>query len=418
MFNKIVKKLFPGERPTWQLWALIVVLVSVFGLLAGLGGQMLGNQILWRYSAGNQQLVELNNSFYELLSKYNFLGTADQPGAWELVIRRPESAAGLTAVNQVEAGALQSSLKQGTVTFFNKAKVASRDPLAAVYRPSEALGRGFILTTDGWLVTTSQVLSGSLQSQVAVGADGVAYKLEKIIRDPLTSAVLVKIAANNLPLLNLGEEKLSPIGGALVALTADGGVKVATIENNDYRPANKSLSDLAVSSESLSEYYLAGSAWDNVLPGEPTVDQNGRVNGLTATVAGRQMILPLFNFQKQISQALKQGKFVRAKLGVDYLNLAQINLDSLAVKALAGRRAGALIYSNSAYGRAGVKPGSPAAAAGLLVGDIILQVEGEKVGQPKDLSQLIQSYNADQEIELTIVRSGEEKKVKVKLGEL
>lgn len=405
------KKLFHQESQNrrWMVW--LVVAVIFLGFLAGIGGEIFARSFIFDYLASDAQIVELNNNFYELLSKYNFLNKADKLGPMEIVIRRSETVGNLT-VKQVEAGNFLESLKSGTVTFFKAKKEVSQDVLLTAYQPREALGRGFILTNDGWLVTTSQVLLSVKGDYVAVTSKGEVFNLEKIIVDLLTPAVYAKISANNLSVLNPIKKGVVPLGQELLALDEDGGLMSSLVRSNYYREFG-SLADAVVSSDRLDSYYLPNVDWQNLLPGEPLVDRGGNVWGLVFAGEKQKLILPLVNFGNQNDEVLKDGKITRVKLGLDYLNLSSLLINRQVVKKYADLNRGALVYANAALGFSGARKNSPAAKGGVLAGDVILKVEGEEINSTTSLSQLIQSYNPGDQVELTIWRDGQEIKQKV-----
>lgn len=411
------KNLFHREDKNGGLIIWAVAAALVVGLLAGIGGELLARNYILDYLSSQTQFTELSNTFDQLLAKYNFLTKEKQSGPLEIVIRRPDAGSGLQVSDQVTAGNFLESLKQTTVTFFPENKDGGKDLLLSAYQKQSALGRGFILTSDGWLVTSSQVLPNAKGSYVAVTAKGEVYQVEKMVADSLTPAMFVKIAVNNLPVLNLTKSADLSLGQTLAVLDADGGLRFSRLENIYFRPG-KQLADEVASSDKLDNYYVQSDQFDNVFFSEPVVDSGGGAVGLMVGVGSQKLILPLDNIRSQFAGVLKEGKVVRVSLGVDYLSLEQLAINPAVNSSYKNFNQGALIYSNARLGFAGVKKGSPAVIAGLLASDLILKIDGEQINDGNNLSTAIQNYHVGDEVELTISRAGQEMKLKVKLAEL
>jgi S1-C subfamily serine protease len=385
------------------------------GFGAGILGEIFARSFIFSYLADAEQITELNNNFYELLAKYNFLNKEEQEGPLEIVIRKSQADSSLAATGKVEVGNFLESLQQGTVTFFTEKKVSGKDILLTAYQRSEALGRGFILTNDGWLVTSNQVLTNPKNNYVVVTAKGEVLKIDKIIADPLTPIVFTKVNINNALVLSLANKEPMAVGQMVVALDSEGGVHLSKVENNYYREVNRPA-DLVTSSDLLDNFYLLADSLKNISLAEPIVNDQGRVVGVVVNHKENFLVLPLQNFSSVIDQVLKTGKISRVKLGVDYLNLQRLIIDREVTDVYKNINRGALIYSNAALGVAGVAKDSAAAKAGLAVGDVILKVEGEEINQNVSLSQLVQDYKTGEEIELTVWQKGKENKVRVQLN--
>jgi S1-C subfamily serine protease len=413
MFKNLFHHQAEGKAKNLTVWFLVLILVLGFG--AGILGEIFARSFIFSYLADAEQITELNNNFYELLAKYNFLNKEEQEGPLEIVIRKSQADSSLAATGKVEVGNFLESLQQGTVTFFTEKKVSGKDILLTAYQRSEALGRGFILTNDGWLVTSNQVLTNPKNNYVVVTAKGEVLKIDKIIADPLTPIVFTKVNINNALVLSLANKEPMAVGQMVVALDSEGGVHLSKVENNYYREVNRPA-DLVTSSDLLDNFYLLADSLKNISLAEPIVNDQGRVVGVVVNHKENFLVLPLQNFSSVIDQVLKTGKISRVKLGVDYLNLQRLIIDREVTDVYKNINRGALIYSNAALGVAGVAKDSAAAKAGLAVGDVILKVEGEEINQNVSLSQLVQDYKTGEEIELTVWQKGKENKVRVQLN--
>ncbi|MFA5358303.1 MAG: PDZ domain-containing protein [Patescibacteria group bacterium] len=411
------KKIIPNDKSLKRTIVLSLVIALVFGLAAGIVGQIFAQKFIFNYLGESDELVKLNNNFYDLLAKYNFLNQENSDQSLEIVIRQSQNNQEANSVaRQVTVGGWLDGLKQSTVNFFQYREVSSKDVLLSAYRSEDSLGRGVILTNDGWIITTKQVLSKTKGQYVAIGEKGDVYEIEKIITDPMTPVAFAKVSASNLVVLGFDKKiNVSP-GQTVLALDKNKGIKTSLLENINYR-ANKTNKDLIESAEILDSYYLPESDFEKVALGEAVTDQNGKLIGLVYALDGENVVLPLLNFSNKIDEALKNGKISRVKIGISYLDLGQMMINPEVEKKYQGLRRGVLVYKNISLGAIGVEKGSPAQKAGLQIGDVILKVEGEEINSENIFSRMIQEYGVGTVVELTVWREGREERINVTLEE-
>ncbi len=150
--------------------------------------------------------------------------------------------------------------------------------------------------------------------------------------------------------------------------------------------------------------------------GGPLINTRGEVIGInTAMASGAENIsfaIPINQAKRDIEQVKSTGKIVYPFLGVCWTSInEQVQKDlNLPVSE------GALVKSGTGCTTA-ISPGSPAEKAGLKEGDIILEINGEKLTTENSLSKFIQKYNPGDKITLKILRSGQEKNLEATLGE-
>lgn len=385
---------------TNRLIILVVGLAVVVGGASGVVGELITRGWLLQAVANTPQLADLNNQFYTLLSKYQLINTrSDQP--LEVVIRRAGAATGLQVITQVASGGVGETARQGTVTFYPARTTTTTDPLAAAYQAEDQLGHGVIITNDGWLVTTRQVLP-RLAGQVAVTTRGDSYVIDQIVTDPLTEFVLVKIAAANLPVVTLAKT-LPAVGSGYFTLTGTRGFTALTVTDQHRRRSGRP----AYSTERFDEYVQLTDA-AALTPGRPVFNDQGGVVGLTVAVEGALVVRPLANLSPQVEQAFTAGQISRPQLGVDYLLLDQLAFPPTASLPYQQLRRGALVYRNTRLATVGITTGSPAAAADIRVGDVILKVDGMEVTSDQPLTDLIQTYRVGDDVTLTLWREGGE----------
>jgi len=387
------------------------------GFISGVVGELFARSFVFDYFSETEEIVQLNNIFYELLSKYNFLTKTEEDGPLELIIRRPQVEGNLSSVDQIEVGNILENLKHGTITFYQHQKPTSQDLLLSSYQKTDALGRGFVLTNGGWIITNNNVLFGKQNRYVAITNDGRVYEVKELIQDTLTPVVFAKIETSNAPVLGLAKKEKISSGQAIVTLDDRGGVKISRVENSYYRRIAGNR-DLVISSDELDNYYLPSDSFENVFSGEVVIDKGGKVIGSIVEENGQKLILPLINFENRIDEVLRDKDFFRVGLGVNYLNLSQLTINPEVSQEYQSLNRGALIYESKSLGVDGIQKGSPAEKAGLKSGQVILKVEGEEINNNTSLSQLIQEYKAGDEVELRVWQNGEEKSIMAVLESL
>lgn len=408
MFSK-----FSGSGSgTRSVFIASVIAAAVIGFLAGMGGQLVGRTLLLDTVLEQSDLVALNNTFLSLLEKYRLVATSPSDQPLELVIRRT----GETAVGarQVIAGSLIESLEGGTVTFYRSRK-AGTDVVATGYRPADAVGRGFVLTSDGWLVTTAAVASEG-QSLVAVRAAGDVATVEKVVTDPLTSLVFVKVSARSWPVVSFAREDRVVVGGAAVALV-DGGLVSGTLENTDLAWGETARSGVR-STDRLDTLLGVSASLGRAAEGELIVDEQGSAIGVVTHRGETTAVVPVALIRNQLDSITRTGVVARVSAGMSYVLLGRdVTLDPSAgdVSMLVG---GALVYRSTTVGAAGVVRSGPAATAGIVAGDVILKIDGEVIDAKHDLARVIQSYQPGTTVNVTLWRAGAEQTLPLTLTAL
>ncbi|MCX6741392.1 MAG: S1C family serine protease [Candidatus Parcubacteria bacterium] len=269
------------------------------------------------------------------------------------------------------------------------------------YTPQEALGNGFALTNDGWLVFNKKLFVSSQKKYVAIAGQTIS-PIDKIIFDQMTGAVFVKSSLPGLtPLKIAKQEDLTP-GQEVIIFAPDGSVVVNQISLLNYRPYQQS-SDLIRSTDQFDDYILLASPVDPQFIGSPVIGLDKSVIGLAA---GNNLVGPCYQFNNIISSVLANKSITRPYVGLNYLNLSDVATLDPALKIF---NQGALVWGKPA-------PGSPAAQAGLLDQDLITKADGLPLNQIYNLRDIIQGHHPNDTIEITVARQGVEKTIKLILG--
>lgn len=277
-------------------------------------------------------------------------------------------------------------------------------------------GTGFIITSDGLVVTNKHVVADEKASYTVFTQDGKNFDAKIKAKDPFNDLAVLKIDANSLPVVELGDSDRLEIGQQVVAVGNALGEFQNTVTTGVISAKERKIE---VEDGSALEGLLQTDAAIN--PGNsggPLVNLKGQVVGINTAVAAKGIAegigfaLPINTVKTALDGVKKTGKIKRPYLGVRYLPVTK------EVKEAADLSVdfGVLVYSDSPRAPA-VAPAGPADKAGILKNDVITQINNERIDEKKGLSRLIQQYQPNEEVELIIIREKREFKLKVKLGE-
>lgn len=281
-------------------------------------------------------------------------------------------------------------------------------------------GTGFIVTSDGLIVTNKHVVSSDQTAYTVVTADGKKYDGKVLARDPLNDLAILSIDAKGLSTVEFGDSDDLQVGQWVVAVgnalaQFDNSVTVGVISAK-----NRQISagdSTGTSTETLSELLQTDAAINSGNSGGPLVNLKGQVIGINTAVAsnaqGIGFAIPINQIKNAIdfSTVRKTGKIVRPYFGIRYI---QITPD-IAKRADLAIDYGVYVYSSSSLQPA-VVTGSPADKAGIKAGDIITEVDGVKINDQRTLNSILLKYKPGQEVEIKYVRGKDEKTTKLTLG--
>jgi len=323
---------------------------------------------------------------------------------------------GLTA-NQIY-DADQAGVVEITVTTKGS---ASANPFGPSSGASQAQGSGFVLDTDGNIVTNEHVVAGADSVSVKL-ADGTTSTAKLVGSDPSTDLAVIKVdaPANSLHPLTLGDSSKVEIGDAVVAIGSPEGLQntlttgvVSALHRQITAPNNYTIDD-AIQTDAAINHGNSGG---------PLFNAYGDVIGVTSQIQsqgggneGIGFAVPSNTVKSITTQLIASGKVEHAYLGVGIASIPTSAKSQLGVT-------GAAVTQ--------VRTGSPAADAGLKAstgtttvggesypsgGDVITKVDGKAVGSAAELQQLIDAKKPGDKVTLTVVRAGQTRTVDVTLG--
>ncbi|MBI4836129.1 MAG: trypsin-like peptidase domain-containing protein [Candidatus Abawacabacteria bacterium] len=281
-------------------------------------------------------------------------------------------------------------------------------------------GTGFIISTDGYIITNKHVVSDKSASYAIFLNDGTEYKAQLLDTDPLNDLAVLKIEGSNLPTVELGDSNKIEIGQTVVAIGNSLNEYRQTVSKGIVSGLNRTIKASDESgrrSESLEGIIQTDAAINPGNSGGPLVNLQGQVIGINTAIdrSGQSIgfALPI-NDAKFIVESIKtSGRVVRPQLGVRYmiLNKTIAKANQLPVEY------GALIIRGDQATELAVLPGSPADKAGLVENDIILELNGQKIDEKNNLAKSLQKFKPGDNVNLKVYHRGEEKMYTVTLNE-
>lgn len=312
----------------------------------------------------------------------------------------------ITVTQDIRLADLAKDLRpQIAKIFLAKKTTASGETTALldqIYAPQEALGNGFILTNDGWFVFAKNSLI-DLKKNYVIILDNKILSVEKMASDPVSKIVLVKTTASDLVVAKMANREEINIGQQIITLNAGGDLNLTTIGNVHYREIKKT-EDLIRSTDHFDDLVLLEKELSEKLIGSPIFTLDKSVAGI---LVAKNLMMPSTQFANIIPLILQDKQIMRPYLGLNYLSLSEA--PGLTDPRFKDFNSGAIIWGLPVKN-------SPAEKAGLQKEDLVTKIDGLPINDQYNLTELVQDHQIGDTVELTIVRDGIEKNIKIILG--
>ncbi len=273
-------------------------------------------------------------------------------------------------------------------------------------QPSASLGSGFIISSDGYILTNAHVVDGANVVTVKL-TDKREFHAKVVGADKQSDVAVLKIDASDLPTVKIGDPRQSKVGQWVVAIGSPYGFD-NTVTSGIISAKSRSLPN-----ENYTPFIQTDVPVNPGNSGGPLFNLQGEVIGINSMIysqtggfQGLSFAIPINEAIKVKDDLVKTGHVSRGRLGVAVQSLNQTLADSFGMK----QPQGALVSSVDSNG--------PAAKAGLQPGDVITAVNGTPVTDSADLPSQIASIKPGSTADVQVWRDKASKTVKVTIGSL
>ena len=289
------------------------------------------------------------------------------------------------------------------------------DPFGQQQSTSTATGSGFLIDTDGHMVTNNHVIEGAKKITVTLGDSDAVYDATVVGTDPSTDLALLKVDApsSEMKPLKLGDSSDVKVGDPVVAIGNPFGLD-RTVTTGIVSALQREISSL--NQYAISNVIQTDAAINPGNSGGPLVNGRGEVIGVNSAIAsqtgyyaGYGFAIPVTLAKKVMDELIKNGK---VRVGVLGVGINEVTAADAAVAGLKDVR-GAMVQNFQPDNAS-----NPARAAGLQAGDIIITADGQSVDRVSALQRVIRNHGPGETVKVEVMRYGQKKTFSVKLAEL
>lgn len=271
---------------------------------------------------------------------------------------------------------------------------------------TESLGSGFIVASDGYIVTNSHVIENATSIKVTLD-DGTELTPKLIGADPKSDLAVLKVETPKaLSVLHWGDSDVLSVGDPIIAIGNPFGIGT-TVTAGIVSARGRDLH-----SGPYDDFIQIDAPINRGNSGGPLVDRKGDVVGINTAIyspnggsVGVGFAIPSDQARKVVAELIKDGTIVHGLIGV----IVQPVTDDVAEALGMPKADGALV--------AGVKPGEPAALAGIKAGDVITAFGKTPISSPRDLSRLVADLAPGTLETVTVWRRGKSSELGIRIGQ-
>lgn len=287
----------------------------------------------------------------------------------------------------------------------------NRLPQVPNEREERGTGSGFIISTDGVILTNSHVIDGADKVTVTL-TDGRTVPGEVIGTDPITDMAVVKIAEQNLPTVALGNSEQLQIGEWAIAIGNPLGLD-NTVTTGIISATGRNSSQIGVGDKRV-DFIQTDAAINPGNSGGPLLNAKGEVIGINTAIIrnaqGLGFAIPVNTARDIAEQLIARGRVDHAYLGIRMTALTPEIKERLRAERNLNvdREEGVLIV--------GVLPNSPAARSGLRAGDIITAIDRQEIFTASEVQKAVEKTQVGQQLSLQLIRQGNPLDLSVEVG--
>ncbi len=270
----------------------------------------------------------------------------------------------------------------------------------------QSVGSGFIISSDGYLITNAHVVDGADEVTVKL-TDKREFKAKVIGADKRTDVALLKIDAKDLPKVTIGDPEKLRVGEWVVAIGKPFGLE-STMTAGIVSAKGRDLPQ-----ENLVPFIQTDAAVNPGNSGGPLFNLKGEVVGINSMIFSRtggymglSFAIPIDLAMNSVAQLKEKGRVTRGRIGVQITEVSRETAESFGLP----KPMGALVNS--------VEKGGPAEKAGVEAGDIILKADGREIRTSSELPRIVTMIKPGNKVNLTLWRKGAQRELAVTVAEI
>jgi serine protease Do len=270
----------------------------------------------------------------------------------------------------------------------------------------QSVGSGFILSSDGYILTNSHVVDDASEVLVKL-SDKREYKAKVVGVDKRTDTALLKIDATGLPKVTIGDPDRLKVGEWVAAIGKPFGLE------NTITAGIVSAKGRELPNENLVPFIQTDVPINPGNSGGPLFNMKGEVIGINSLIYSRTggymglaFAIPIDVAMSAVKQLQEKGRVTRGRIGVQIQEVSKEAADAFGLS----KTGGALVNS--------VEKGGPADKAGVESGDIILKVDGRAVNTSSELPRIITQIKPGTRIPVQVWRKGATRDLTITVAEL
>jgi serine protease Do len=271
---------------------------------------------------------------------------------------------------------------------------------------AQSVGSGFIIGSDGHIITNAHVVEGADEVTVRL-FDKRDFKAKVLGADKRTDIALLKIDAKDLPKVTIGDPEKLRVGEWVVAIGKPFGL------DSSMTAGIVSAKGRDLPQENLVPFIQTDVAINPGNSGGPLFNMRGEVVGINSLIYSRTggymglaFAIPIDVAMNTVGQLKEKGRVTRGRIGVQIQPVTKEDAEAFGL----GAPRGALVN--------GVEREGPAAKAGVEIGDIIIKADGRDVRSSNELPRIITTVRPGAKINLTVWRKGAQKDIAVTVAEM
>jgi len=288
--------------------------------------------------------------------------------------------------------------------------------------PQQGMGSGFVIDTEGHILTNNHVVEGARQLEVTT-SDKKKYKAQIVGTDPVHDLAVIQIPNTSVPQAEIGDSKSLVVGQKVYAIGNPFG-----LSGTMTRGIISSIRSLKGQRGFIDEAIQTDAAINPGNSGGPLLNARGQVIGINTMIltggveqsAGIGFAIPINTAKAVLDDLVHLGRVRRPEMGVRTIPIGPDLADQMGLAAGAGLLI-VEVVPGSAADRAGLRGGTERAYLGnapiMIGGDLLVAIDGQPVEDQQDLSHVMQNHHSGDTVTVTVYRGKKRMDFKLVLGE-